>query len=248
MNELEVKNLSYALSAPAFDGPAARILSSCKNMLVYVGGGEVQTMKMPDNEAKIALRSRQDYLFREMKRHDNKAKAALIGDLLECYGERRDENVRATIIKYVQEVQGIPTWAVSLACQAIKIGQAPEVSPAHRPTTIQFVLVCRRYMAPTLQEIHEINDVLRAKPYIKPLTQEERETVGARLQTFAEEFRGMGALAKEAAHVDALRQRQGDKRARRDREAILRSYGKRKPVYAGDFLVSPSLIAAIKAA
>ena len=247
MNEVAVQGLAYSLPAPEFDGPAAMTLALCKNKLVYVGA-DVQTMALPSNETKVTLRGRQDYLFRQMKSHDSKAKAALISDMLGCYGEHRDENLRATVTKYVQELREIPTWAVSLACQAIKIGQAAEVSPNFRPTTIQVMLVCRRYMAATLQEIHEINDVLRAKPYIKPVSEEERAVVKARLQDFTEELRSGGPLADDAMRIDAARARQHDRRAERDRAAILASYGKRKPVYAGEFLVSPSLVRAIRVA
>jgi hypothetical protein len=247
MNELEpVQNLEYALSAPMFDRIAAQTLAICRNNLVETREGP-QTLVHIDGATKQILSSRQAYLLRQIKSHDLKAKAALIADMLKCYGERRDENLKMTVATFVSELRDIPTWAVSLACQAIKVGAAAEVSPSYRPTTIQVVLVARRYLSPTLTELHSISDVLRATPYVRPMTEDEREVVRGRLQTFAEEFRLMTS-EREIFERDARRARQHDERAKRDEQAILRSYGKRKPIYAGQFLVSPSLIRAIRAA
>lgn len=250
MNEIAPRTdselgLAYGLAGPAWDRIASTTLSAAKNNLVDAPGGP-QIMVPVEPEARQVLASRQALLLREIRgnKHDDKAKATFVADMLGCYGEKRDEDIKKTVAKYVLEVRGLPLWAVSLACQAIKIGQAPEVSPAIRPTTVQVGIVVRRYMAPALAELRDIGDVLRAAPYIKPLTEEEKGRLHDKLSGFADERRS--AADADDPEAAAKRAEVGAAAMRRNSLAIEQSYGHREPIKAADFVVSPSLMRSIK--
>jgi hypothetical protein len=196
------------------------------------------------DEQRAKLKQRRDELKKSLTEHNRQQMAADIGAALGCYpqfAKLSADEAKKLIAKYVSEMRGIPTWAVSRACYQIRTGSADDISKDYIPTTIRIRELAQAIAKPMVSEVIQIERLLRAEKYRPPATPEERERVKAGFATLVAEQKRW--LKERDDAFEELRAAQGRKLAKADQRVMLAEYGRAglDPVYAGDVLVSPSL-------
>ena len=166
-------------------------------------GSQLLTDNLPTPADRQALGVRARALVSALKMSNVGEKAQSIGSMLACWrdtlwGGADDPNARRKVIgKFVQEVDGIPTWAVQRACDTIRMGNAPSkigdadlgISMAFPPSTVSVRKLAESYTNPFRKELTDIGDVLRAKKIEHAVPEAERESVKAGLTSLARDMR-----------------------------------------------------------
>jgi len=93
------------------------------------------------------------------------------------------------VAKFVQELKGVPTWAVGIACERIRMGVAPGISHVFEPTTIQLRVLAVEIAQPCKQEAIAIGNIVAAERYQEPVSAEQRARVGELLAGLSRELR-----------------------------------------------------------
>jgi hypothetical protein len=134
------------------------------------------------------------------------------------------------------EMQGLPDWAVTRACDAIRAGTVADVSKDFPPSIPRVRDLAESYCAEYRMEQDKISDALQGQPFIEPPSPEERERVLVKIKTFADELRA------DVERDNARPQSKGGDGG--SEQAILRQYKAMgiEPVRAGGILVSPALL------
>lgn len=221
----------------ASDNALRRYLSGADEL----PGGAVLLLQLADDADRGVLRARQLSLLSCLDDHDVKAKAALVADMLGCYGGYKDEtrdDKRKVVTKFVQELKEVPTWAVARACQAIKTGSAPDISMSRRPTTIEVRHCANTYLTPSRLELRRIAAVLGGKLARPPISEEEAKRVGESMRDLHRKLSDDDKRTEEAL-LERVSTRMS---VQRDRE-IERDWRHRRqePMRCGALLISPSL-------
>src|SRR5262249_13560215 len=102
---------------------------------------------------------------------------------------------KAAATLYVRELHGVPTWAIQEACNRIRLGSAPDISHHYKPTPIQVRVLADSIAAPWKSEAVRISEILTAPKHVDGPSEAERQVVGVKLRTLADEL-------KEGAHRD----------------------------------------------
>jgi hypothetical protein len=183
---------SSSFPIPARDDEVARLVE------YFLSGShrdQGQRVLMPDRwptpEQRARLAARYRLLIEHLSDHDRRAVGAAVADLLACYRNalRPNEDVKTVVAKYVQELAGVPTWACLRACAAIRLGQAPGISLAFPPSTIELRHLASSYCATVHREVRDIFEVLHARRGPTQISDEERLRVSTKLKTLASELR-----------------------------------------------------------
>lgn len=222
-------------------------------------GRKLSLRNMPDQEDRQVLKDRVTLLMASFKQHDQKQIAVLILDMLASYDVAMVKQLtaaerRAAATVYVRELHGVPTWAVQEACTKIRLGTAPDISHAYKPTPIQVRVLAVSLAQPFKQEAMQIGDILCAGKYVEGVEGEERARVGIKMRTLADELkdgslRGEGLATEMSEAEKAQRERLLRRHAEYADDLIKREYARLgiAPVKAGDVPVSPALVRQIQA-
>jgi hypothetical protein len=162
--------------------------------------GRLVLINMPSATDRQFLAARVKALLDSFRHHDRKEIAALIADMLASYDVAQAKQLSAAdrklvVAVYVRELGGLPTWAVLEACNRIRLGTAPDISHAYKPTAIQVRTLAVSIAQPWKGEALLISEVLGAKAYREEIADEERGRVLVKWQSLSEALHA-GALGE----------------------------------------------------
>ena len=155
-------------------------------------GGRWQLINMPGSYDREKLQVRRAALSKAaIGKSERKPAARAITEMLLCYrnATRANEDVRDVVTKYVTELHDLPTWAIEMACNAIRLGQAKNISMTYPPSTIELRVLVLSYLKPLRDEMINIDQVLTAEKYREPISDAERQRVGVKMKNLADELR-----------------------------------------------------------
>lgn len=173
--------------------------------------------------------------------HNRSLIGSYVSGMLGCYTQflsfSREESERF-VVKYVQELQGVPTWAVGRACYNIRTNRAEGVSMVHPPSTMMVRHAAEKLAEPFRIQAAQIDNIMAAEPYVEPLGPAERKMMQERLE-------GLVRHLASAADVDPVGDTIRDRNVRRMTESS-RRFQEREYIAAGveppkGAFVSPSL-------
>jgi hypothetical protein len=209
---------------------------------------KIALINMPSDAERGRLKARHIELMNALRDHDRKEIGALIAEMLGSYDVAKKKyktkkEMLEVVAKYVQELRGVPTWAVQIACEKIRMGTEPDISHVYEPTTIQVRVLAVSIAQPFKQETINIGNIMIAAPYSEPVSEVERERVAPLLADLASKMK----LKLEEDYRDRV-ERDAPRVAQMTEDMIKREYAARgdAPRYAGDILVSPSLVKLIE--
>lgn len=198
-NDLTKVGYSMQSLIPASSREVEDIMGWCLSASEVEPGGKLVLRNFPEGETRAALRARAQVLLSALKSHDKTIKAALISQMIGCYAPKDGEDKKAVVVKFVEELSDIPTWAVWLACERIRMGTAPDISHVYRPSTIQVRVEAMRHVAPFRSQVRRITALLSAEKYIEPASEEMRERVGGLLRGLVDELRATAEVPDQTA-------------------------------------------------
>ena len=209
---------------------------------------KIALINLPSEADRGRLKARYVELIKALHDHDRKEIGALIAEMLGSYDVAKKKyktkkEMLEVVAKYVQELKGVPTWAVQIACEKIRMGTAPDISHIYEPTTIQVRVLAVSIAQPFKQEAINIGNVVAAEQYHEPVSEEERARVAPLLTELADKMK----LKLEEDYRDRL-EKNAPRIKKMTEDIIKREYAARgeEPRYAGDILISPSLIKVIE--
>jgi hypothetical protein len=219
--------------------------SACDQSTRY----KIALINMPTKEERGVLAGRQRELLSELRSHDRKEIATVISEMLASYDVARQryktkEELKLTVSKYVQEMDGVPTWAVAIACERIRVGSAPDISHAFEPTTIQLRVFACSIAEPFAAELSSISKIMAAEKWIEPVNEEIRARVLPKLRHLAEQMK----MDRQLEH-DKVRARNVAVALRKAAEVVERDFlahGEELPQPLGGIVVSRFLKATIE--
>jgi hypothetical protein len=140
--------------------------------------------------------------------------ALVVTEMLLGFSSARvsEEDAEAVVTQYVTVLNGLPLWAVQMACQRFAKGkvtkaECPDWKRAFAPTTAQLCPVAEALVGEYWREELRINAVLQGIPAYRP-SQEERERVGQRFEELQQKLRPNKAAAATYAAEARLKQPQ----------------------------------------
>jgi hypothetical protein len=190
------------LPAPAHRGEvtvynpeADTILRYCLSGSTQSNGGPRELINFPGQAARRVLVERQAFLVQGLAGFNREEIADAVLEMLSCYSQyhrtQMDKKaLRQVATKYVQELQGLPTWACRKACDAIRFGSAPNVSPTYPPSTIEVRTLAQGYTALIRGELNQIGSVLQGVKAPPQLSSEERKGLAVKFKALGDELRG----------------------------------------------------------
>jgi len=206
----------------------------------------IALINLPTKDERGVLAARQRELLTALKEHDRKEIARVIAEMLESYAVvrgRTREELRAITSKYVQELHGVPTWAVAIGCDRIRVGSAKDISHSLEPTTIQVRVLALGIAEPFAAELASISKVIAAEKWLEPVNEEMRARVLPKLRHLAEQMKMDRQLER-----DKLKANNAAAALRKAAEIVERDYRQygEEPKRAGELLVSRWLIKAVE--
>jgi len=209
---------------------------------------KIALINMPSEVALGRLKARYNELMKALRDHDRQEIGAAISEMLTSYDVakkkyKNKKDIAVDVNKYVQELHGVPTWAVQIACERIRMGTAPDISHVYEPTTIQVRVLAVSIAQPFKTEAINIGNIMVAVPYREPVSVEEQARVAPLLRELADNMK----LKLEADYRD--QQEKYAPRAKQiSEDMIRREYAARgeKPRMAGDLMISTSLVKQIE--
>jgi hypothetical protein len=132
------------------------------------------------------------------------------------------------------------------------LGTAPDISHQYKPTPIQVRVLAVSIASPWKQEARQIGEILNATLYIEGVSGEERERVGIKMRTLADELREgayrEGAIADLSEVEKELAQKTLVRHTKNADRMIAAEYARlgRGPIMAGSMVVSPALVRQIQ--
>lgn len=224
----------------------------CRNIIEYCLSGatcnadtdfKIALLNMPTSDEIGRLTARHRELMHALKEHDRKDIGAIIAEMLASYDvskqryKTQKERMEA-VAKYVQELHGVPTWAVSIACNRIRTGSAPDISHVYEPTTIQVRVLAVEIAQPFKTECINIGNILTAQRYNPPVDEAQRKRVGEMMRGLADEMQNrIDSARDDQVRADAPRAKA---LTNNSIEADYRAHGE-EPRRSGDMLISRSL-------
>ncbi len=204
--------------------------------------GKWLMLNPPSPEVKERLQKRHRDITTNLSHHDQHAIAAAVSDAMACYRNfiKATEDPKKVVAKYVKELNGIPTWACVRACDAIRHNQAPGISLEFPFNTMQLRALAESYIHRLQDEAREISQIMLGGILPPPATPEMRARIGRGLARLAFKMRGDIKRDDDAARKPMLARMKQE-----TDDTILREYRHRgeAPVFAGNVLVSPQLLA-----
>ena len=235
---------------PAHSHEARGIIELCLSGSVCDGstGYKIALINMPSEAARGRLKARYDELMKALRHHDRKEIGAVIADMLGSYDVAKKKyktkkELYEVVAKYVADLHGVPTWAVQIACERIRMGSAPDISHVYEPTTIQVRVLAVSIAQPFKQEVINIGNILSAEQYHEPVSIEEQNRVAPLLRELADTMK----LKLEADYREQ-QERYAPRAKAISENMIKREYAARgeRPRMAGDLLISSALVKQIE--
>jgi hypothetical protein len=230
MNEL-VATEEKLVSVPVHDSDVDGLLRLYQSGAVSTPLGKLRMINMPTEQGRARLAARMRKLSASLKEHDRKQIALHITAMLKSYRNaiRPNESARDVVATYLQELgrigdePAIPTWAVVLACNAIRRGDAPGIRHDFPPSTVQLRVLAKGYLDPWLTEVASISRVLDGEKFEPEQSVAERQRIGGLLADLGERLKAR--LNAERAEASArMSERAGEAMGRRLAE-IQREWG-----------------------
>jgi hypothetical protein len=248
----DTRELAHRISSrtPARSHEARGIIERCLSGSVCdsTTGYKIALINLPSEAERGRLQARYTELMKALRDHDRKEIGAVIADMLGSYDVSKKKyktkkDMYEVVAKYVADLSGVPTWAIQIACERIRMGVAPDISHVYEPTTIQVRVLAVSIAQPYKDEVISIGNIMMADQYIEPVSAEEQARVGPLLRQLAD---GMKAnlAEEERQHIEAYHARQQPRRAKFI-EAEWAAHGE-KPLMAGGVMVSRSLSELLK--
>lgn len=187
-------------SPPPRDDYAATVIALSLSG-AYREGKTLTLMNPPTKDQRQALAVRQRVLLTHLGRHDRKAVAKAVFEMISCYPQMmklKADEARPIVAKYVQELSGVPTWACEYACNTIRMGNAPGVSLQYVPSTMQVLQAALDYAKTWRDEATAIGQILSGSKYEKRVSDADREKVAIRLAQLGESMRGKISAERDA--------------------------------------------------
>jgi hypothetical protein len=199
---------SSAVTAPSHDERADLALRLARNCS-FEEAGETKLFRPLHPTIRATLTQRAVALRAALDHDSPNLKAAAVADMLGSYDPRRKvtPETESELRKWLADLSAFPTWAVERACAIVKAGYRDDISPIYRPTTIQVARLCRDAVANDSVELRQIECMLNAKLEGEELSEEQRAALGAKVKTFAEEFKRGDHRGAEPAWETAARGR-----------------------------------------
>lgn len=127
-------------------------------------------------------------------KRDRKQAGAMVSDMLLGYRNAIKPNEKASdvVALYVREIEldpAVPLWALQLACNAIRLGTAPDIDLIFPPSTMALRRLCDSHVWGVRAELGSISDVLRGSKADREVSPEERERIGDGFKALADELR-----------------------------------------------------------
>ncbi len=199
------------------------------------------------DESRGRLTQRRDDLRKSICDRNRGQMIADIATMLSCYhtyATMAKQDAQKIVTKYVTELKGIPTWAVSRACYQIRTGGASDISQDHPPSTIRVRVLAISIAQPSITEVIQIERLLAARKYVVPPTPEQRAVVNRR---FGELVGALKAKTASDPVRDEAVERRLSKLAEFGERYIQRAYDEAgvPPRYSSGMLISPSLARAV---
>jgi hypothetical protein len=198
------------------------------------------------DQMRALLRQRRDDLRKSMTAYDRTRIGADIAEMLSCfhtYARLEADEAKKIVTKYVIELRGLATWAVSRACYQIRTGTAEEISKDNPPSTIRVRALVMKIVSPQVAEAMKIERLLIAGKYTPPATPEQREQTKQKFTALSDDLKASSVdLRREQAHERAL-----SKLAKFSKMMISREYDEAGivPKACGDMQVSLGLAQAL---
>lgn len=183
---------SRHISIPKVDREAEHCIRVCMSGS-HIERGELVMVNMPSDHARGVLTDRRHDLQATMTL-DDRIVSELVTDMLLVWRNsvKANESARDVMKLYRRELKldpPIPTWAVALACGAIRHGTAPDIDLTFVPSTAAFRRLCDSYVWNTRAEIQAISQILTGKPWKLPLSPDEAKYVGDGLRKLADDMK-----------------------------------------------------------
>lgn len=220
-NDLTIADNIY-VSVPHADPVSAAIMVRAK-CASYREFGVLRMFHPPAPTERAALSARRNALIASMSFDKDKV-GLLVTRMLQGFRTKDREAIDASAGKrppkilqdvalYVRELRldpAIPTWAVALACNAIRLNQVPDFDPRFgEPSTAVLRRICDSFIWDTRAEIVAISDVLSGTVAPRHISPEERAMIGPKFTALAAELKARqeanNALESEAAKIEALK-------------------------------------------
>lgn len=209
-NDLTLAPSRY-ISIPKLDREAEHCIRVCMSGS-HLDRGELVMVNMPTAHARGVLADRRQDLLATMT-FDDQAVSELVTDMLLVWRNsvKANESARDVMKLYRRELKldpPIPTWAVALACGAIRHGAAPDIDLTFVPSTAAFRRLCDSYVWGTRAELQAIGQILSGRQFLPPRTQKDIEYVGDGLLGLAAELKERNVDRPEIAApltTDALK-------------------------------------------
>lgn len=178
-----------SVTIPGPDAAVERILFNAQNFSMR-SNGVLLMVQEPSEEEKRLLMKRQVFLAKSMA-HDPRDIKTLIAQMLYCFGKPIKDNETSEMVTalFVHELglePACPTWAVHLACSAIRTGSVPESRAYPRPSTMAVRRLADSFVWKARTEISVISDVLKGRRAFPQVTPAERAKIGKRFRSIAD--------------------------------------------------------------
>jgi predicted nucleic acid-binding Zn ribbon protein len=255
----EIAKTAVTYSTPALPG---RVITDIVDWAMSAAErdstGKLYLRNVPNAADKRTLVERVNVVMAALKQHDQREIAILVMDMLASYDVAMSRQITArerkeAAVIYVRELKGVPTCAVQQACQKIRLGIAPDISHQFKPTPIQVRVLAVNIASPWKQEARQIGEILNATLYIEGVSGEERERVGIKMRTLADELKEgayrEGIIAELSEAEKQLAQKVLARHAENADKMIAAEYARlgRGPIKAGSVVLSPALVKQIEA-
>lgn len=189
----------------------------------YTEYGTLWVYNFPTPQERSALIARRKLLVDSMTFDKNKI-GLVVTRMLQGYGERSrstddPKKLPQEVAIFLRELAlepKIPTWAVALACNEVRLGSAEGISLVHKPTTMAFRALCDRMVWKVRAELVNIGRALTAQQAPKQISGAERERVSTAFRALADEMlakreaeRNTGEASGSGVTIDQLKELAG---------------------------------------
>ena len=105
-------------------------------------GSRVEACAIPDASERFELETRLTVLQSTMRPAefalaDRERIGAAVARMFAGYPSQRNSDARATVATYVLELGNLPVWAVERACDAVRLGNVPDINPDFPPSSVR---------------------------------------------------------------------------------------------------------------
>lgn len=212
-------------------------------------GRRLLLINMPTQSEKHQLANRLRTIGKALKLWNTDDVVRAISRMLSCFEQYLHETGsevkgaahKKIAAKWAMEMQGLPDWAVTRACDAIRAGTVADVSKDFPPSIPRVRDLAESYCAEYRAEQEKISDALQGQPFIEPPAPEERERIKGKFKTFAEAFRADVEREGKAAEDGRGDTKGGDGGSQAAILGHYRAIGV-EPVSIAGILISPELL------